>query len=273
MADKQAKSKNKSSKGGDKAKQAKPKSSKGAKSKGSKSAKGKAAKAAPKKKAAGTAAKAGQAGGSAGDATGTRAEASLAAFRDAVTDSVAGTRKRIEQVGDQAVKRGQMTREEAEKLVSGVVKRGREQGEELIGEVEKAFSQLRGEVVAIGKDPVGRATAASRRARQEVESARGGVEKRATRVRKDLNRRATKARKRTIKAVDEPLARADRARRRVGVGRFPITAYDQLTVPQIAGRLTELTREELRRVRDYEKRNSARKGVLRAVERELDSGS
>jgi hypothetical protein len=50
---------------------------------------------------------------------------------------------------------------------------------------------------------------------------------------------------------------------------FPITAYDQLSVRQIDRRLQELSRAELRRVRDYERRNKARKGVLRAVDRKL----
>ena len=50
---------------------------------------------------------------------------------------------------------------------------------------------------------------------------------------------------------------------------FPITAYDQLSVRQIDRRLQGLSRAELRRVRDYERRNKGRKGVLRAVDRQL----
>ena len=71
-------------------------------------------------------------------------------------------------------------------------------------------------------------------------------------------------------AADRPLAEADRLRRRAGVpARFPITAYDQLTANQIRSRISDLTPAELRKVRDYEKRNENRKGVVTAVEKKL----
>ena len=50
---------------------------------------------------------------------------------------------------------------------------------------------------------------------------------------------------------------------------FPITAYDQLTAAQIKSRLGDLTPAELRKVRDYEKANDKRKGVISAVEKKL----
>ena len=62
---------------------------------------------------------------------------------------------------------------------------------------------------------------------------------------------------------------ADRVRRRARVPGFPITAYDQLSIRQIDRRLQELSREQLRKVRDHERRNKSRKGVLRAVDRKL----
>ena len=39
---------------------------------------------------------------------------------------------------------------------------------------------------------------------------------------------------------------------------------------QIDRRLQELTREQLRKVRDYEERNKNRKGIMRAIDRKLD---
>jgi hypothetical protein len=89
------------------------------------------------------------------------------------------------------------------------------------------------------------------------------------RARQQVGGRAEQARKRAVKAVDKPLAGADRVRRAARVPGFPITAYDQLSVRQIDRRLQELSRVELRRVRDYERRNKARKGVLRSVDRKL----
>jgi hypothetical protein len=69
--------------------------------------------------------------------------------------------------------------------------------------------------------------------------------------------------------VDKPLASADRVRRRARVPGFPITAYDQLSIRQIDRRLQELSPEELRKVRDYERKHKARKGLLRALDRKL----
>ena len=63
---------------------------------------------------------------------------------------------------------------------------------------------------------------------------------------------------------------ADRARRTAGIGpSFPILGYDDLTAAQVQGRLDGLTPAELRKVRDYEKRNANRKSVLSAIESSL----
>ena len=50
---------------------------------------------------------------------------------------------------------------------------------------------------------------------------------------------------------------------------FPITAYDDLTADQVVTRLTNLTPPELRKVRDYERRNANRKTVLSSIESKL----
>ena len=51
---------------------------------------------------------------------------------------------------------------------------------------------------------------------------------------------------------------------------FPIDDYDELTAAQIVSRLGELEPADLRRVRDYERRNANRKTVLNAVDTKLD---
>jgi hypothetical protein len=53
---------------------------------------------------------------------------------------------------------------------------------------------------------------------------------------------------------------------------MPISAYDQLSIRQIDRRLADLTREELRKVRAYEQRHKARKGLLRALDRKIQAG-
>ena len=63
----------------------------------------------------------------------------------------------------------------------------------------------------------------------------------------------------------------DRARRATGIGsNFPISGYDDLTAAEVGERLSDLTPPELRKVRDYERRNANRKSVLQNVERKLD---
>jgi polyhydroxyalkanoate synthesis regulator phasin len=165
-----------------------------------------------------------------------RAEQSVQAFRDALEKSITISRERLQEVVDDAVRRGRMTRGDAEEMVGKLVSRGREQAEDLIGQLERLLSQVR-----------------------EVPD----------RARQGVGDRAEQARQRAVGAVDRPLAGADRMRRAARVPGFPITAYDQLSIRQIDRRLQELSRQQLRKVRDYERRNKARKGVLRAVDRKL----
>ena len=62
----------------------------------------------------------------------------------------------------------------------------------------------------------------------------------------------------------------DRARRAAGIGsNFPVTGYDDLTAAQVGERLSDLSAPELRKVRDYERRNANRKSVLQNIERKL----
>jgi len=71
-------------------------------------------------------------------------------------------------------------------------------------------------------------------------------------------------------SAERVLREVDRARRVAGVGpSFPILGYDDLTAAQVNERLGELDAAELRKVRDYEKRNANRKSVLAAVEQKL----
>ena len=165
-----------------------------------------------------------------------RAEESVQAFREALEKSITISRERLQEVVDDAVRRGRMTRGDAEELVGRLVTRGRDQADDLLSQLEGVISQVR-------EAPV--------RARQQAAAG------------------AQQARQRAVKAVDKPLASADRMRRAARVPGFPITAYDQLSIRQINRRLQELSRAELRRVRDYERRNKARKGLLRSLDRKL----
>jgi hypothetical protein len=58
-------------------------------------------------------------------------------------------------------------------------------------------------------------------------------------------------------------------KRVTGEDEFPIAGYDDLTAAQIVSHLGELEAPQLRRVRDYERRNANRKTVLAAVDQKL----
>src|SRR3954453_6604609 len=73
------------------------------------------------------------------------------------------------------------------------------------------------------------------------------------------------------RAISAPADRVMREVRRVtgGDDEFPITGYDDLTAAQVAAQLGDLDASQLRRVRDYERRNANRKTVLAAVDQKL----
>lgn len=138
------------------------------------------------------------------------------------------SRERIQETLDDAAQRGRLTRTDANELVAELVRLGRLQTEELLGDLDRLRD----------------------RGRQQLDSAA---------------RRARRA-----EPIDRLVARADRARRSVGVGTsFPITSYEELTAAQVQRRLAGLQAAELRKVRDYERRHANRKSVLAAIERSL----
>jgi polyhydroxyalkanoate synthesis regulator phasin len=139
------------------------------------------------------------------------------------------TRERIHETLEDAVKRGRVTRTDANDLAGELLRRGRQQTEELLAEIERALQGSRG-----------RGDSATARSRLS-----GGVTR---------------------------LARtADKARRTVGGGSFPISDYDGLTARQVQGQLAGLTPAQLRQVREYERRHANRKTVLDAIARGLGS--
>ncbi len=170
-----------------------------------------------------------------------RADKSVEAFRDALERSVTLSRDRLQDVVDDAVRRGRITRADANTLVSNLLTRSRRYSDELIKQLERLLDQTQREIDARTGTARRRATAGARRAGRAARD-----------------------------AADAPLAQADRLRRRSGVrAGGPITAYDQLTAAQIKSRLGDLSPAELRRVRTREQRGKARKGVLSDIDRRL----
>jgi polyhydroxyalkanoate synthesis regulator phasin len=160
--------------------------------------------------------------------------------RTALESNVTVSRDRLQEVVDDAVKRGRMTRSDANELVSNLVSRGRKATDDLMRDLERLLDQ----------------------ARKEVDTRTATTRRQATKAAGRVSRAARDA-------ADRPLAEADRLRRRTGAPGPPITGYEQLTASQVRTRLTELTKAELRKVRTQEKNGKARKGILDEIETRL----
>ena len=96
-------------------------------------------KAAPKKSTTGKAKKA----SSSTKAKTVGIDKSFAQLRDSLEHSVTLSRDRIQEVVDDAVKRGRMTHGDAEKMIGELLKRGRKQTDALVAELEKLVRQAR----------------------------------------------------------------------------------------------------------------------------------
>ncbi|HEV3000561.1 MAG TPA: hypothetical protein VGW75_07470 [Solirubrobacteraceae bacterium] len=173
-------------------------------------------------------------GGAPEDAT----RSTLDAVRELLTRSLMLPSDRLRETLDDAVRRGRITRADAEDLVERLVALGRQQTDDALSRMEAALG--RGGARGGGGDA---GDGSSARGRSGVRRPPG---------------------------TDRVLREVDRARRAAGLGSsFPIASYDDLTAAQIGKRLDELSAEDLRRVRDYEKRTANRKSVLGAIERRL----
>jgi len=156
------------------------------------------------------------------------------------------SRDRIEEVMNDAVDRGRMTADDARSLAQSLYRRGRSETNDVLADLEQLIG--RGESSGGAGAARERGDSAAERARKQVEDA------------------TSKVRSRAVKTADPAIAQVDRARRAAGVGpSFPILGYDDLTAAQVQGRLSDLTPAELRKVRDYEKRNANRKSVLNSI--------
>jgi polyhydroxyalkanoate synthesis regulator phasin len=179
----------------------------------------------------------------------------VAEFREALRknlikpmEMVIISRERIEEVLGEAVDQGRVTARDAQRISSGLVRRGQRQTTDVLKDLEQLLGK--------GRDEIGGRTKGARKAA-------GGAAGRA-------RKQAAGARGRAVRTASPALAQADRVRRGAGVGaNFPITGYDELKAPQIQSRLKDLTPAQLRKVRDHEKRNANRKTILNAIESKL----
>ncbi len=162
--------------------------------------------------------------------------AAAGAIRDLLGRGLVMTADRVQETVDEAVKRGRMTRHDAEELVANLVHIGRLQTQDTIAELERLLERSASQTRRAARARVGRVASAARHA----------------------------------PGTDRAMRAVDRARRAAGLGSsFPISGYDDLTAAQVKTRLTDLSPAELRKVRDHERRNANRKSILAAVEKQL----
>jgi polyhydroxyalkanoate synthesis regulator phasin len=162
--------------------------------------------------------------------------AGLAMLRDLLARGVIISVDLLQETVDEAVKRGRMTRDDAEELVANVIQIGRMQTQDTITEIETLVERSASHTRRLARVRVERVASAARHA----------------------------------PGSDRALRAVDRARRAAGLGSpFPISGYDELTAAQIKSRLAELSPAELRKVRDHERRNANRKSVLATIEKQL----
>ena len=158
--------------------------------------------------------------------------AALASMRELLGRGLFISRDRLQEAFDEAVRHGRMTRQDSEELLANVVAIGRRQAQDTLLELEAM---------------VGRSATQTRRLSGNV----GAVARRAP-------------------GSDRALRGLDRMRRAAGIGAaFPIMGYDDLTMAQIKDRLDELSSAQLRKVRDFERRNANRTSILSAIEQRL----
>jgi polyhydroxyalkanoate synthesis regulator phasin len=162
--------------------------------------------------------------------------AALAMLRDLLSRGVLISSDRLQETVDEAVRRGRMTRDDAEELVANLVHIGRLQTQDTIAELERLLERSAVQTRRLARERMSRVAAAARHA----------------------------------PGTDRAMRAVDRARRAAGLGsQFPISGYDELTAAQVKTRVGELSPPELRKVRDHERRNAKRKSVLAAIEKQL----
>lgn len=159
---------------------------------------------------------------------------SIETFRASLERTVTVSRERLQEVLDDAVDRGRMTRRDAEALIGELIDKGRRQRNQLLDELERIGRQL------------------GKQSEKVARQARVVTDKPLAKAEKKLRRRETKP---------------------AGSGRsakaFPIADYDSLNVTEVRKRLDGLSQAELKTVRKHEESGKARKTLLAEIDKRL----
>lgn len=179
--------------------------------------------------------------------------AQLAGLRKALAQSVVVTGERVQETVEDAVRRGRMTRRDAQELASAILAASRRQTDEIRQQLEALLDRGPRLVRRDGEDaepvtiPIAHEDAAGT-------TVSGGV---STGTAPSAKTSASAESPASAKAGTAPSAP------------LPIPDYDDLTAVLVRKSLADLSADELRAVRDHEAAHANRKTVLQAVDRLL----
>jgi hypothetical protein len=109
--------------------------------------------------------------------------------------------------------------------------------------------------------------------RRSQQAARQGLE-----ATEQVARQGLRVAEEATEQTDEVLRQTEKATKEVELRTAVFSAlktadYDELSVAEIAGRLEDLSTEELRKVREYEKRNKNRETLIEQIDRKIRANS
>jgi predicted urease superfamily metal-dependent hydrolase len=109
--------------------------------------------------------------------------------------------------------------------------------------------------------------------RRSQQAARQGIE-----ATEQVGRQGLRVAEEATEQTDEVLRQAEKVTREAELEVAVFSAlktadYDELSVAEIAGRLEDLSTEELRKVREYEKRNKNRETLIEQIDRKIRANS
>lgn len=188
---------------------------------------------------------------------------SIENFRASLERSITVSRDRLQEVLDDAVERGRMTRRDAETVVSELIDRGRQQRDGLLDELERLGKQI------------------GRHSEKVARQAREVTEKPLARVERTLRKNRTQPASESAASSDASsksgTTRGDTGTVALEAGSvadastpFPIADYDSLNANEVRKSLSDLNAEQLKAVREREANGAARKTVLAAIDKKLE---
>lgn len=188
----------------------------------------------------------------------------LKALQAALEHSLTIQRVRLQEIIDDLVSRGSLTRADADRLINQLFASSKDYSHSLLQVLDAVATEARKNLGGIAPVMATAGKTAGKIA-DTVRQAPRLVTKTPTRPAAKAAARSApaKAPKKSTKGASRPAAAV--------VPNEPIPGYSELTVAQIKPRLTGLSATALRRVRDVELAGKARKSVLAELERRLKS--